>query len=460
MTKILALSQALLKTITTVFDSTYMSQNILNLSDLSCHNSLEDSINGQMFSQKDSSQQQYIFQIKSNIHKKLLSLEQLPEYDTQDALLKQHLMQVRLEEQAVKFEETLLEYQAVQKLRDICLIKSSNYIYVLIPISQKNEQKLVQFILDNALKSYKEQDIYFIHYFKGLKSVHEYNLIVKATTQKYPLKQVQQSYVPHYIANNQSEIIYYHDLRHNRAYHFFLAEVQNKSFQQINEPTLIKLRKSPSIFSHSINFINSFTECLNNENNKNQKYFIRGLITNSNKEKAYQVVLYLAGQIIIKSQKIVKEKGNKILVIKYQNDLTKYGLDGVEKDQCGKNVLHFNIPVDEQEIKITIQKNEITKLKDINYQNQNKELDFQILLDQLDDLKNIPLILKNDQFKQIMNSKVRFFIGSFIGFPNSAGQSCFSKIFQVLLKKIYNNLWRYVNFYFKEGQEIDYQTLQ
>ncbi|KAL4480190.1 hypothetical protein ABPG74_020706 [Tetrahymena malaccensis] len=58
----------------------------------------------------------------------------------------------------------------------------------------------------------------------------------------------------------------------------------------------------------------------------------------------------------------------------------------------------------------------------------NTEYDFQILLDQFDDLKNIPLIFKNDQFKQIMNSKVKCFIGSFIGFPNSGKTFIFNLV--------------------------------
>ncbi|KAL4480771.1 hypothetical protein ABPG72_014546, partial [Tetrahymena utriculariae] len=216
--------------------------------------------------------------------------------------------------------------------------------------------------------------------------IKEFNLIVKSTLSKYPIKQAQLNYVPDYIANMQNEAIYYIDLRHNRAHHIFLADIQNQIFQQTNEPTLKKLRDSPSIFSQPINFLNQFTECLSNnvkkyvkivdkqsnENTGNQKYFIRRMLTNQKNEKIYQIVIYLAGEITFRSQKILKEKGKKILVIKYQNNLSKYGLDEVAKDQCGKNVINFNIPTGEQEIQLAIKEKDVTKLKDINYSYKNK----------------------------------------------------------------------------------------
>ncbi|KAL4480770.1 hypothetical protein ABPG72_014545 [Tetrahymena utriculariae] len=56
------------------------------------------------------------------------------------------------------------------------------------------------------------------------------------------------------------------------------------------------------------------------------------------------------------------------------------------------------------------------------------DYDFQILLDQFDDLKNIPLLFKKEEFKQLMNQKVKCFIGSFIGFPNSGKTFLFNQV--------------------------------
>ncbi|KAL4480181.1 hypothetical protein ABPG74_020697 [Tetrahymena malaccensis] len=157
--------------ITTAFDFTDISQSQRKLSDLNCLNSIEDSINGQMFSEKNSSQQQCIFQIKSSINKQLFNLEQLPEYDTQDTVLKQNLMQIKLEYQALKFEEMLLEQQnnqIIQQKRYFnspALMKVSKFVLLLVI--------LYQFLAVKSSGNYTEYDFQILFdQFDDLKDIH------------------------------------------------------------------------------------------------------------------------------------------------------------------------------------------------------------------------------------------------------------------------------------------------
>ncbi|KAL4480766.1 hypothetical protein ABPG72_014541 [Tetrahymena utriculariae] len=63
--------------------------------------------------------------------------------------------------------------------------------------------------------------------------------------------------------------------------------------------------------------------------------------------------------------------------------------------------------------------NDIINKNTNNITNNITDYDFQILLNEFDDLNNIPLLFKDEQIKNIMNSVVKSIISCIIGFPNS-----------------------------------------
>ncbi|KAL4480191.1 hypothetical protein ABPG74_020707 [Tetrahymena malaccensis] len=116
------------------------------------------------------------------------------------------------------FEDGLFQNSYFEKIINKCFQQLSSNILVFLPVSQMNDQRIVDQLIQNNIQN----RIKIIHYFQGAKTMKEFEEIFQTTlSYKYPL------------LNNQNDDMCYTDLRSTKSRNTQLF--LNNSKKQLNQ---------------------------------------------------------------------------------------------------------------------------------------------------------------------------------------------------------------------------------
>ncbi|KAL4507659.1 hypothetical protein ABPG73_012347 [Tetrahymena malaccensis] len=344
-------------------DFNYQTQSILDYSNVSSQvldafKTFTDTlsseiINGECKKEQNSSDYICIIQLRHNSNPlsfSNLSFDYISKYNNREN--KQTIVK-KLFEHYKDFEDGLFQNSYFEKIRNKCFQQLSSNILVFLPVSQVNDQRIVDQLIQNNIQN----RIKIIHYFQGAKTMKEFEEIFYTTlSYKYPL------------LNNQNDDMCYTDLRSQYVDHCFIGDIQNQEFVSNNQPILKQLQEV-YIFGERYDLVGSLTSCLNQEipnyfqiiskNNQtsqdqiheqynfkenniifnSQEYEMKSIKQQISKYKynifkqikeqkkfVYKILLYLGGDLdIINSQLLIqKDIRNKIFRIQYKQKTIQY----------------------------------------------------------------------------------------------------------------------------------------